>query len=272
MGGHPVGSRRARAGVYGLLFAVHVAVALVFLLDRSPGTASAALGLPLDDGWIHLVYARSLSVLEGFAYNPGQQEAGFTSPLWELLLAPLFWIRVPWDVSLVTVVKCVGVLTAWAASVFACRLGARLGGLGAGVLLGLLVALDPWLAFGAVSGMEVPLAAATMLAGLDFLVAGRWRASGLALGLAIWSRPECAVVAALAVGVTAWMRRGEGADRRPLRELALPPLVAGGLWVVWCVAITGRLLPSAFYLKHQPDGPLDAFADAGAVFGTQLFD
>jgi len=246
-------------------------MALRFLLDRSAGDDSAALGLPLDDGWIHLVYARSLGALEGFAYNPGQQEAGCTSPLWVTLLAPLFWLRLPWDVPLIVVVKIVGALTSWVASLFACRLGARLAGPGCGLLLGAMVIVDPWLAFGAVSGMEVPLAAATMLAAFDFALAGRWRAAGIALGLAVWSRPECLVVAATLTAVLAWHVRAKHADRRSVREIALPPVVAAALWSIWCVSVTGRLLPGGFYVKHQ-DGPLEAFADLPRVFVDQLFD
>lgn len=45
--------------------------AAIFLADRTPGTAAALHGLPLDDGWIPLVYARALSRFEWFACNPG---------------------------------------------------------------------------------------------------------------------------------------------------------------------------------------------------------
>ena len=260
------------AAALGLL-AVHVLVALRFLLDTSTGSTAAAEALPLDDAWIHLVYAQSLAQLDGFAYNPGELETGFTSPLWAILLAPLFWLRLPWDVSLVLVVKSVGILVWWAAGIFGYRLGARLSGhRGAGVVLALMIALDPWLAFGAVSGMEVPLACATTLAGFDYLAARRWRAAGIGLALAIWSRPELAIVTLAAIAAMAWARRAEGSDRTPLRDLAIPPAVAAGLWAIWNVAVSGRLLPGAFYLKHQTDSPLDAFADAPAVLVDQLFD
>ena len=254
------------------LLALHVLVALRFLLDRSSGTAAASEALPLDDAWIHLVYAQSLAELDGFAYNPGELETGFTSPLWALLLAPLFWLRVPWDVSLVLIVKCVGILVWWIAGIFGYRVGARFAGRGAGVVLASMIALDPWLAFGAVSGMEVPLACATTLAGFHYLAAQRWRAAGIGFALAIWSRPELGVVALAAVAAMAWSRRGAGADRVPLRDFTIPPAIAALLWASWNVVVSGRLLPGAFYLKHQADSPLDAFSDAGAVLGTQLFD
>src|SRR5688500_8717677 len=54
------------------------------------------LGFPLDDSWIHLQFARSLAAGEGLAYNPGEQVAGSTSPLWSALLSLLFLL--PGDV------------------------------------------------------------------------------------------------------------------------------------------------------------------------------
>ncbi|MCF7818105.1 MAG: hypothetical protein K9M54_09515 [Kiritimatiellales bacterium] len=36
------------------------------------------LDFPLDDAWIHRVYSRAFAFGHGFAYNPGQQEAGST--------------------------------------------------------------------------------------------------------------------------------------------------------------------------------------------------
>ena len=85
-----------RALPYAVLAAVQLGAALVFLLDAAPGTRAALDGLPLDDAWIHLVYARSLAAFEGFAYNPGALETGFASPLWVVLLAPLHWLAPLW--------------------------------------------------------------------------------------------------------------------------------------------------------------------------------
>src|SRR4051794_34832739 len=84
--------RTPRRRLYAVLAVAHAGMLAFFLVDRASGTASAVTGFPLDDAWIHLVYARSLAHGDGFAYNPGQLETGFTSPLWVMLLAPLFWI------------------------------------------------------------------------------------------------------------------------------------------------------------------------------------
>ncbi|MCI0476645.1 MAG: hypothetical protein L0Y55_10390, partial [Anaerolineales bacterium] len=46
-----------------------------------------AIGFPLDDAWIHQVYARNLATRGEFAFFAGQPSAGSTSPLWTILLS-----------------------------------------------------------------------------------------------------------------------------------------------------------------------------------------
>jgi hypothetical protein len=58
---------------------------LIFALVTTP------FGFPLDDAWIHQVFARNIAKYAEFSYNPGQVVAGSTSPLWTLLLVPSYW-------------------------------------------------------------------------------------------------------------------------------------------------------------------------------------
>lgn len=53
---------------------------------------ATAPGFPLDDGWIHQVFARNLAQHFEFSYNPGSPVAGSTSPLWTFLLVPGHWL------------------------------------------------------------------------------------------------------------------------------------------------------------------------------------
>jgi hypothetical protein len=65
-------------------------------------------GFPLDDAWIHQVYARNLVLHREWAFNPGQPSGGSTSPLWSLLLAggyivafnPIIWSAILGWISL----------------------------------------------------------------------------------------------------------------------------------------------------------------------------
>ncbi len=78
---------RLRLGLVWLgLALVSVLAYLLFSLGATPA------GFPLDDAWIHQIFARNLAQHGEFAYNPGQPVAGSTSPLWTFLLAPGYWL------------------------------------------------------------------------------------------------------------------------------------------------------------------------------------
>lgn len=49
-------------------------------------------GLPLDDAYIHLVFARNLGSGQGFSFNPAEFSLGFSSPLWVMLMAAMQWL------------------------------------------------------------------------------------------------------------------------------------------------------------------------------------
>ena len=50
-------------------------------------------GFPLDDAWIHQTYARNLAMHGEWAFNPGKPSAGSTAPLWSVLLALGFLLK-----------------------------------------------------------------------------------------------------------------------------------------------------------------------------------
>src|SRR5262245_15410518 len=185
--------RGKRAGIAGAAIIVLLTTGswLSYVLNRAPGTDAALRGFPLDDGWIHMVYARSLATEGGFHYNVGVSEAGMTSPLWVVILAGVHAIlgkgegvRVdPGAAARVVLGAKVVSLAFGIAGVLALRGLARdLGeGEGAAFLAGALAALDPSLTFARAAGMEVPLFIFLVLAALrDALAARPIRAGALA--------------------------------------------------------------------------------------------
>ncbi len=272
------GNDRAREAVLiGLYAALHVVTALAFVLRRDAGTDAAWIGFPLDDSWIHHVYARSLSEGGLFEYVPGRPEAGFTSPLWALLIAPLYWLsHDPHRVALG--VKALGVLVGLGTSVVGDRLARALSGKAwLGVLAGVCIALDPLLTFSEVSGMEVPLAAGLLAALVLSWLEGRLWLAGVMGALALVTRPESAAIVLLVVGAEAHARRAALAKReRPALDavaaLLLPSLALGGAWSAFCLTFTGRPLPNTFYAKHHPADLLEVVRDLPRIFGPQLFD
>ncbi|HXG02184.1 MAG TPA: hypothetical protein VNO23_02050, partial [Candidatus Binatia bacterium] len=137
-----------------LLGAAAVVPLLLFLIAER--RIAGATGFPLDDSWIHLHFARNLAEGAGFAYNPGVPVAGSTAPLWTLLLGVAFALAGP----SILLVKALGVAAAAAAALLT---GLAALGWGAApataTAAGLaLLAAGP-MVWGALSGMEVPLAA-----------------------------------------------------------------------------------------------------------------
>lgn len=233
-----------------LFLAAHLATALYFLFDRAPGTMAAWTGFPLDDAWIHMVYARSLAALHGFAYNPGQLETGSTSPLWSVLLVPASWAARLFQVSVVVPAKLTCVLTGVGASVAAARLLRALGAcLAAQIVAGLAIAFDPWLAFAQVSGMEVLLAGGLGLWALAELAEKRHVWAGVAAGLAPLARPEMALVTLAVLGLAQWRLHTRGESLASRLWVLAPTLLAVGGWMTYCLVVSGYPLPNTFYAK-----------------------
>jgi hypothetical protein len=152
---------------------------------------AGASGFPLDDSWIHLHFARNIAEGAGFAYNPGVPVAGSTAPLWTLLLALGVAVAGP---SLL-VAKLIGILAALAAAVVVRRAAlawgaSRVGALGAAIALAWAGAM----AWGALSGMEVPLAALLVAGALLAHARGRDAWTALWAALAVVARPEALIL------------------------------------------------------------------------------
>ncbi|MGE0481887.1 MAG: hypothetical protein AB7Q17_15600 [Phycisphaerae bacterium] len=249
----------ARGRDWLLLAIVHAVVAWYYVSNRAPGTDAARVDFPLDDSWIHLVYARSL-VEEGVpAYNPGVAEAGFTSPLWILVCAAAHLLARVSSLDVVLAVKVLGAALAWLATLGLYEL---LRAWTRAALLplfgGLLCAASPTLSFSQVAGMEVNLAAGCALWMLLALHHQRFLAAGVLLAAAYWSRPETLLLAPL-VGIgqlIAWRFRFDRARLLATAQVALPLAIAGGLWAAYCYSINGHALPNTFYVKTRNEYPL----------------
>jgi len=223
-----------------LLVLLAAALPLALLLLRERVIAGAA-GLPLDDAWIHLHFARNLAEGAGFAYNPGVPVAGSTAPLWTLLLAA--GARVA-GASL-GMAKTLGVAGALAAALVLRRAALAWGASPSAALVAAvaLVWSGPF-AWGALSGMEVTLAALLVAAALLALARDHLALTALTGGLATLARPEAVVLLPfLALA------------RRPTpRRLALfAAIVVAALlpFVAFCWATTGTPFPSTAAAKVE---------------------
>jgi arabinofuranosyltransferase len=182
---------RARSDDALVVLAALVPLGLYLLRERA---IAGAPGLPLDDSWIHLHFARNIAEGAGFAYNPGRPMAGSTAPLWTLLLAGAFVLAGP---SL-AVAKTVGVVVTLAAALVL-RRAAMAWGADRAIALGAAIAFL-WsrpVAWGALSGMEVSLAALLVAAALAAHARNAEVATATFAALAILARPEAALLVPL---------------------------------------------------------------------------
>ena len=171
--------------------------------------ASGGAGFPLDDAWIHQVYARNLAQRGEWAFTPGQPSAGSTSPLWTVMIALGYALGLPYRAWALVL----GALCLAATGMLGARVAERLfpGVRRVGVLTGLCIALEWHLVWAAASGMETALFGALSMGVVALALApvsqeGRgfrgaaWRGATLGLvGAALTAtRPEGALLVALA--------------------------------------------------------------------------
>ena len=211
------------------------------------------LGFPLDDAWIHAQFARNIAAGAGFSYNPGEWVSGSTAPAWTTLLGlGTVLLR-----DTVVASKVFGVALHLLTAVLAARLTEHLvGWRPAAIVAGLVVGWTPLLTWGAVSGMEVPLAAALVLAGL--LAHAEQRRVGVSAGLlalGALARPETLAILGLLladIGLRAVAGRTWRDGARQLGEALLVSALVLAPVVALDYATLGRPLPSTFYVKSGP--------------------
>lgn len=236
-----------------LALALYVGVEL-YLLDGE-------LGFPLDDSFIHLVFARSLAAGEGLSYQGGELVTGSTAPLWTALLSLVFLLpgsALGWAKAFGALSHLGSVLASY---LLARELGIRrsLAAIAAGV-----VAFTGWLLWSALAAMEVSLFVTVSLVGMTLHVRERRSAEGAApvslslFALSALLRPEGLLLLVLAVADRLLAgERSAGAVQLGLGARELPALARGvgaALLVLAPVALFYRLaggswLPTTFDTK-----------------------
>jgi len=268
----PADTRRAGPAAWVCAAAwVGTAAALAGLVAFYLVTAARAageLGLPLDDGWIHVRFAQNLARGQGFSFNPGEPTSTTTSALWTVLLAAAYratgehlftGIAVNFVLSLLLCVAVYHLTLALAPG--------RWLALGSAAIVALTAPLPWW----TLSGMEPPLYGMLAVLGIALHIAFR-RAGGLrsvlstvVFALAGLARPECFLLFPLAMldrlVMAAFVEKERRALRRWAKESAVhvPTFVAiAAPLFVYNYRVTGYPLPTSFYSKLQWQGVFGA--------------
>ncbi len=242
---------RSRPYVLAALIAL-VATGISWAFAVTVLRATRPMGLPLDDSYIYLTYAKQFGRGEPFSYfSGGGYSAGSTSVVWPMVLAP-FWTLGARGHALVWVsyVLCTALYVATAIGVW--RVVRKVSGELAGVLGALaLLGIAPF-AWTSLSGMEVAFASALLLATILLLI--RQSPDGppgkrlsLCLAALSLSRPEATLLVIVIVGVAVLNRLW----RRDLRAAAwwLVPLAAPLAWVIANKLLAGNFFPNTGIAK-----------------------
>jgi hypothetical protein len=177
------------------------AASLLLILGAAEATYLAAehyavggYGFSLDDSWIHAVFARNLASGNGCCFNPQEEIAGSTAPLFTVLLAGWYLIahEVIWGAKLL------GMLGLALAGLFLYLAGERLANRATAWLAVALCFVSPALLIANLSGMEIGLYLVSPCAALYAWSRQKYGWMITALGLGVWLRPEALLL--LAVG------------------------------------------------------------------------
>lgn len=230
-------------------------------------------GFPLDDSWIHQSYGRNLGWYGQWALIPGQPSAASTAPLYTVLLALGYALRLPYALW----THALGVGALWGTGVLAARLADRLApdNPNAGLLAGVLVVSTWQLVWAGASGMETALFALWTLA-LPLLawretdparsrtpvaLAGRGGVFGAVAALALLTRPEGIGVAGLAgLALLVALPGGPRATLTWVAGAAVGFVLCAAPYFWLNLSLAGGLLPNTSAAKQVQHAPLLALS------------
>ena len=209
-------------------------------------------GFPLDDSWIHQVFARNLAAGNGFSFNPGEPIAGATAPLWTLLLALTWPLMGPIAGGIIP-----GLIFQWLAYLAIYKIAQKITNDKNLALITAVVSIFLWqTVWGALSGMETGLFSALSLWGLYFYfksdrLSDKYSYIAYILfTLSFLARPECALfIAAAAIRDFYEWIKSEKREFAPwiyrflIIALVTAPYFAFNFWS------TGTFLPNTFSAK-----------------------
>jgi hypothetical protein len=245
-GSSPSGARLGARDLVVMAMGVVAALGTYLLIS----SRTYGLGFPLDDSWIHAVFARNLALHGEWAFQLGHPSAGSTSPLWTFLLVPGYWLHLEplwWSYLLgASFLFALAVLMEVLARTLVAGYSPQVPWVG-------LFFVGEWhLQWAAVSGMETMLHALLLSLVVGLLLIG-WRnhfVLGVLTGISAWVRPDglTLVAPALLVFLLAPGTRRERSHAFGAYVLGvtafLLPYLAVNTW------LSGHLMPNTFYAKQ----------------------
>jgi hypothetical protein len=218
-------------------------------------------GFPLDDSWIHQVFARNLATGHGFSFNPDVPIAGATAPLWTVLLVPTWLLLGP-----ITGGIALGMLAQWLAILAVYKLTERLTDKRCLAFMTCILTILCWpVIWGALSGMEIGLYSALSLWGLFFYFKSnalddRYNyLSYFLFTMAFLARPECGLFLAAAIfrDIYCWWKHEKKEYSAWAVKITIIALIFGP-YLIFNYSTSGNFMPQTYTVKVQNKGLLTA--------------
>jgi hypothetical protein len=202
------------------------------------------LEFPMDDSYIHFVYAENLSEYGKLFFNdPGEKGVGSSSLLWVLILAAAHWA----GLSMHWMVKLAGLLSLAVVGIGLYHLLRPLLLPWFALAGALLVTLSGHMIWFALSGMETMLFLALGILALLCYRQERWGWLGVVLGLLVITRVEGLLLVLVIGGFDIWRRK---AIRRGLLVAGAVSVLIFAPWFLYLWLRTGHLLPTSGIGRH----------------------
>lgn len=206
-------------------------------------------GYPLDDAWIHQVYARNLASGAGWGFFPGQPDGGSTAPLWSGLISLGYWLGIQ---------PMIWTFTLGGASLLGLVLIGR-SGINHNTsdskkifFFSLLIVFEWHMVWAAGSGMETLLYSCLVTLVIVWLAGewGRWFLLGFAIGAAVWLRPDGITLLGPAL-VSLWLPSA-GLDQKAKKsaQLASGFSIPFGLYLMFHFSLIGKFWPTTLIAKQ----------------------
>ncbi|MHA1770650.1 MAG: hypothetical protein ACTSYL_10780, partial [Candidatus Thorarchaeota archaeon] len=223
----------------------------------------STIGFSLDDSWIHLQYARTIYEGIPWEYSPGHPSTGSTSPLWSIILVPLFYLAGDVDgliIGVYTISIFFYILCTFIVGLLILRHTER----GIYSILGMIAfVITPKTTWLMLSGMEFPVFLFLLLGSIfvyERSQTGDRYIVGALLGLSYLARPEGILLVGIGFLIWAVYLTGHESYRQVLKTVSLTVIIAGLIalpWIIHCLTVTGLPLPDTFYAKVHQNGPAE---------------
>ena len=250
-------ARTSKMGIWAAM-AVSALLSAIFIAQASFSVNGLRAFTLFDDAMISTRYARNFADGNGLVWNAGERIEGYTNFLWTLWMSLLHLLPLPDRLQplLVSITGAVLLMLAvWLASHLAREL--RPESQFAPVAAAFLTALCYPLAFWTLRGMEVGLIAvvttAVTLLCLQMVREPSMKkafAIGALLAVGLLTRPDAAVIAAVAIGFLV-VGLHDSPNRKYLLPVVAVPALAFAAHLGFRFAYYGELVPNTYTLKIE---------------------